>query len=331
MTTLTPIPHEQQQSTLDHVNEDHRPELLLTAHELGGATWAHDALLDALYEEGFRLALRADERHEQLFIPYPTPDGAAHERLRAAVGVARERRAARDGTEAPTTPIWFDGRVHAATDVTLHLRRVTLRHVTPDRAALTWQPGDAARVALNAQHDLGYTRPYTLRAANADAAEITFDVYHHDDTPGSRWVRALHPGDAVAFYGTRAETLPAWGERPLLAGDETALPTIAALLERWTHPYAPTVLLELQDPADRAYLHGVARPDGTFIHWVMPDADGGLALPDAVRALPHAPTGVWAAAETRAARALRAHLQDERGLPRTALNVTAYWKRAARA
>ncbi|WP_310669599.1 siderophore-interacting protein, partial [Burkholderia multivorans] len=67
--------------------------------------------------------------------------------------------------------------------------------------------------------------------------------------------------------------------------------------------------------------------------WRFRDEGNGDALLDAVRDLP-LPEGdgyVWAAGEALAIRTVRAHLTGERGIDKSRIRASAYWKRGAAA
>src|SRR3712207_604915 len=84
-------------------------------------------------------------------------------------------------------------------------------------------------------------RTYTVRAVRPEFAEVDIDFAAHGDIgPASAWVRRAAEGDQLVLVGPDAE-----GEDPragiewapgsatslLLAGDETAVPAISAILE----------------------------------------------------------------------------------------------------
>jgi iron complex transport system ATP-binding protein len=86
-------------------------------------------------------------------------------------------------------------------------------------------------------------RTYTVRAVRAAIREIDVDVVVHPvDGPASLWAENAALGDELIVLGPNAHhdgvhggvdfLPPPHAERILLAGDETALPAIAAILER---------------------------------------------------------------------------------------------------
>lgn len=173
-------------------------------------------------------------------------------------------------------------------------------------------------------------RTYSVRRFDAARGELSVDfVLHGHDGPAARFVRRARPGDRVGVGGPGGRTLP---EAPcvLLAGDHSGLPSIAAILERLPRAARGLALLEVSDAADEQDL---AAPPGVRIAYLHRNgaAPGTTRLlEEAVRAADLPPSGrlaAWVATESAAARALRAHLRDERGLEPRALVAVGYWKR----
>lgn len=317
----TPLAPEAQAPILEHVNDEHVPELLLVACALTDARRPVDARLTALFVEGFEMTVRAADGEASHFIAYAAP-GPAHTAIRATVAEARQRLG-----EVVTTRR-LRGTVRSAAHVTPHLRRLTL-HLGAD-ALPDWAPGYACRFALNAAEPEGASRPYTVRRVDPARGTAEVDVYCHDDTPGSLWALGLAPGDAVAVTAGRPERFPDFDAgRALLCGDETALPTIAALLEGWAHERGPRVLLEVGDAAEQRYLDDVALPRGTHLRWLPRVGEPGATLRRAVTLLEDPPGAVWAALSTDGARALRTFLREEGKLAPAQYAVLGYWKQKA--
>ena len=77
-------------------------------------------------------------------------------------------------------------------------------------------------------------RSYTVRSWDAGARELTIDfVYHGDEGLAGPWAAAARPGDEVMFLGPGGAYAPSPdADWHLLVGDESALPAIAAAVER---------------------------------------------------------------------------------------------------
>ncbi|MFZ3451839.1 siderophore-interacting protein [Arthrobacter sp. 7Tela_A1] len=115
----------------------------------------------------------------------------------------------------------------------------------------------------------GSMRTYTLRASRCGAADPQIDVdfvLHFDEAgvggPASSWAAAATPGDRVTVIGPHAvncitaesyggiEWRPGLAQHVLLAGDETAVPAIASILENLPNDITGHALLEVPDTAD---------------------------------------------------------------------------------
>ncbi|MET4059907.1 iron complex transport system ATP-binding protein [Arthrobacter sp. UYP6] len=115
----------------------------------------------------------------------------------------------------------------------------------------------------------GSMRTYTVRAARCSGAEPEIDVdfvLHFDEEgkggPASSWAAAAQPGDRVSIIGPNAahcvtaesyggiEWRPGMARHILLAGDETAVPAITAILESLPADITGHALLEVPAAAD---------------------------------------------------------------------------------
>ncbi|GAA4158177.1 siderophore-interacting protein [Actinomadura keratinilytica] len=173
------------------------------------------------------------------------------------------------------------------------------------------------------------TRTYTVRAWDPDARELTIDFVHHGDRGlAGPWAAKARPGDRIWFFGPGGGYAPSpEADWHLLAGDESALPAIAASLER-VPPGAPTrVFIEVEGPAEEQALD---TPGDARIEWLHRDGgEVGRALVRAVRALDLPADGVHAFVhgEAEFVRDLRRHLRVERGIPLERLSISGYWRR----
>lgn len=187
------------------------------------------------------------------------------------------------------------------------------------------RPGPDGRTLWPEPERRPAVRYYTIRRAEAERVEIDF-VLHDAPGPGALFAVTAEPGAVCGLAGPLGRTAPpaAW---TLLAGDETALPAIARLLEGMPADARGEVLLEA-DAEDAAY--PLAAPEGVRVRWLRRAAGGESPLVEAVRALdwPYTPDlFAWAGCEFATARTLRRHLRAERGLDRDRHLVVGYWER----
>ena len=179
-------------------------------------------------------------------------------------------------------------------------------------------------------------RTYTVRAQRPGAGEVDVDLALHSgpaEGPASRWARATNPGDRIAVYGPTTPGaggvefhLPPEADEVLIAGDEAALPAIAAILETLPADLPARVFVRITDPAHRQPLPTAA---SARIHWL----DGGTGLAEAVEAddemrvdVPSSPYA-WIAGEASRVRALRRYLVNDRAYPRKAVTFMGYWRK----
>ncbi|MEH3089227.1 MAG: siderophore-interacting protein [Microbacterium arborescens] len=109
-------------------------------------------------------------------------------------------------------------------------------------------------------------RTYTTRAVRRGAREVDIDMVAHDVLgPASAWIAEARVGDEVCSSSDRPRRTavvsygidfvpPAATDAILLAGDETAAPAIAVILEQLPPEARGTVVLEVPTAADLGYL-----------------------------------------------------------------------------
>lgn len=171
------------------------------------------------------------------------------------------------------------------------------------------------------------TRTFTPRAFDAASNELAVDFYLHGEGVASTWAREAGPGSVAGVSGpSRPYRVEEEVDGFLIAGDETAIPAIATLLEALGGRTPATVVLELADLEDSAAL-GPAAP-AEVLRVQRADADvAGAALRSALVALPlSGNTRVWVASEALAIRQIRRFLVDERAIPARELTTRGYWK-----
>ncbi|MBN1091870.1 siderophore-interacting protein [Blastococcus sp. TML/M2B] len=220
-------------------------------------------------------------------------------------------------------------------------------------------------------------RTYTIRALRPELREIDVDFVLHGATgPASAWAESAAPGDEVVLIGPNARFPgptggfewhpPVDASCLLVAGDETAVPAICAIVESLPAGQRARVLLEVPEAGDAL---NVAAPDGVEVTW-LPRATGAgapaprgalltAAVADAVADLaddlapspavaledvdvdsgilwevpteltaPAGSSGVyaWLAGEAGVVKALRRHLVQTVGVDRRSVAFMGYWR-----
>lgn len=173
-------------------------------------------------------------------------------------------------------------------------------------------------------------RRYTVRRFDPVRGELTLDVVVHEGGPGGAWAATTAPGDALVLTGPSGDYRPEPDvDHHLFAGDESALPAIAVSLESLPEGSAGTALLLVDGPDHELDLR---HPPGVDLRWLHrsghEERDARLLL-DAAASLPGLRGRVQAFVHGEAGevRAVRRHLLAERGLDRSHLSCSPYWRR----
>jgi NADPH-dependent ferric siderophore reductase len=173
------------------------------------------------------------------------------------------------------------------------------------------------------------TRTYTVRSWDPASAELAIDfVYHGDEGIAGPWAVAARPGDLLRFMGPGGGYAPRTdAEWHLMVGDESALPAIAASLERVPEGATTRVFVEVSGPEEHQKLPTPGDAEVVWLH--RNGAPVGDALVDAVRNLdfPGEDVHAFVHGEAGFVKQLRKHLRVERALPLEGLSISGYWRR----
>ncbi|GHG67633.1 siderophore-interacting protein [Streptomyces griseocarneus] len=173
------------------------------------------------------------------------------------------------------------------------------------------------------------TRTYTVRSFDRAARELVIDfVFHGDEGLAGPWAAQARPGDEIRMLGPGGAYAPdpaaGWH---LLAGDESALPAIAASLEAMPEGALVHAFVEIADESEEQKLE---LPAGVEVTWLHRGASPvGEALVAAVRSLdfPAGDVHAFVHGEAGFVKELRRHLRLEREVPRERLSISGYWRR----
>jgi NADPH-dependent ferric siderophore reductase len=119
-------------------------------------------------------------------------------------------------------------------------------------------------------------RTYTVRAARPERREIDVDFVLHGATgPASAWAESAAAGDEVVLIGPNARFPgptggfewhpPAAAQCLVVAGDETAVPAVCAIVESLPPGGAARVFMEVPDAGD---ILPLAVPVGVEVTWL---------------------------------------------------------------
>lgn len=172
------------------------------------------------------------------------------------------------------------------------------------------------------------SRTYTVRSFDAAARELAIDfVVHGDEGIAGPWAAAAKPGDRLVATGPGGGYFPdPKAKWHLFAGDESALPAIAAALESLPEDAKGVAFLEIGSAADAPEL---TAPEGIDIRWLSRDGERAgetLVLAEAIAEAewPAGSPSVFAHGERGAMKELRAVFK-QRDLSRKQLSLSGYW------
>lgn len=174
------------------------------------------------------------------------------------------------------------------------------------------------------------SRVYTVRRWDPDAGELDVDFVKHGIGVGTTWASRTQPGDRIHFYGPSASrALPHDADWLLVAGDDTAIPAIARLLDELPDDARAQVFIEVAEDDHRLELRALPHVEVTWL--VRDGAEAGTTthLVDAVKntAWRDGRPFAWVAGERTAVRDLRRHLVEDRGVRKEDIEFTGYWRR----
>lgn len=252
-----------------------------------------------------------------------------------------------------------EARVVEITDVTPHLRRLTLggpdldggvrdgyerqpfvslgfddhvKLVVPDADGTRPDPGRQGDGRVEwAPGVMAFTRDYTVRSWDRARGTFDIEVVRHAGGRAAEWAFSAEVGSAIAFAGPKmSQGVVAEAEHHLLLADETGLPAVARWIDEADPDAQGRVIIEVPTPED---VQRLPAPAGVTVQWlVRPDGvrpGHSTLLLDALRALPR-PAGrcfAWCAGETITVAPIRRFLRNEWGLPKEDVDVAGYWRR----
>lgn len=171
-------------------------------------------------------------------------------------------------------------------------------------------------------------RTYTVRRWDEESRELSVDVVLHGDVGlAGPWAMRAAPGDEVLFMGPGGAYAPsAEVDWHLFAGDESALPAIAAGLERLPAGAPAQVFVEVSGPDEEQKLETPGEATVTWLH--RGDERVGVPLVRAVADLdfPSGTVQAFVHGEAGFVKELRRLLLRERDVPRERLSISGYWR-----
>lgn len=238
-------------------------------------------------------------------------------------------------------------QVKSFADVTAHLRCITFTGETLDTYPIACEGGHLSlfiakdvsnpptlpslsdnAVVWPEGKERPIARAYTVRAIRPELKEIDIEFALHDDAgPAVDFAKNAKPGDYIGITnpGGPDPLLPP-AKHYYMAGDLTALPAIAALLEKMPADALGNVVIRIDHAQDRQTL---CKPDGITVHWIV----GGTEKTDEVINLfklwpvtDVAACTFWIAGEYAMVKNLRRYVRRELGGEHNQMYAIPYWR-----
>ncbi|MFJ8947068.1 siderophore-interacting protein [Streptomyces sp. NPDC102395] len=170
------------------------------------------------------------------------------------------------------------------------------------------------------------TRTYTVRHWDAEHRELTVDfVLHGDEGLAGPWAARVQPGETVRFMGPGGAYAPdPAADWHLLAGDESALPAIAAALESLPAGAVAHAFIEVAGPEEEQKIDS----DVEVVWLHRGDRPLGEKLLEAVHSLrwPEGRVHAFVHGEAATVKELRRLLRVDHAVPRDDLSISGYWR-----
>ncbi|MFD0558498.1 NADPH-dependent ferric siderophore reductase [Stackebrandtia endophytica] len=195
------------------------------------------------------------------------------------------------------------------------------------------EPFDMERIQAELPKDQWpVRRTYTVRAFDPDLAELIIDVVCHGDSGiAGPWAAKAQPGDVVRLVGPGGAYAPSVeADWHFMTGDESAIPAIAASLERIDVDTPVRVILQVDNPDEEQKLECPGNADITWLFrneatTANPRDEWFAAVSDCEFPAGTGQFFVHGEAETVMKR-IRPLLLKERGVDRSQLSISGYWR-----
>ncbi len=199
-------------------------------------------------------------------------------------------------------------------------------------------------------------RDYTPRRYRPADNELDIDFVLHGEGPAATWVANAQVGDSLAVAGPRGSfVIPQGFDWQLLIGDETALPAIGRRLEEMAPGAQVHVIALVEDATEEQVFQTQADLHITWLHrkqgkqsqvqskeqspsQAQPQTHEqrqsqvqSQPLVDAVHrfAFPAGEGFIWGGGEAAQMRAITQFLLDEKGIDKSRVRVSNYWKQGS--
>lgn len=174
-------------------------------------------------------------------------------------------------------------------------------------------------------------KPNIAKENNALIGEV--DIYIHEGSPGSEWAKSLKTGDMIYADNDYEETIKIMTiGQPLFICDETSMPSVAAMLERWQVDTVPIVISITNERVDFSYFDDVKLPESLqdkleiiYIN-AAESEDLAQAVIEQIKAQDKKIDCAWGAIGKEDFKPIKRYLREEHDLKGKINRVRAYWR-----
>lgn len=344
---------------IDHLNQDHRQELLAIATFYSKNNLISDAIVEDIFEEGILIRGTIQQKSTSFYIPFHIKGDLEEKVLYLAYYALTKQGKYLQGSKKQffeitaksmpsknmmriefscmnTLPDYYAGHTYGMVLKTLssiqHQSSVSSKGLIQRLFDhfLMWllrilNSQSRMKLIEKLNHDI---RLYTLRKSTPldKGYHGVMDIFLHENSPGSTWIKNLKKGDIIL---SRTEVEDKHHHlhtgKNILIGDETAFPAIAGILELWNNPTPPTVLILLKDFQDKHYFDHVLSPPNTEWHYLVYEgtqqSDKVISYLSKVQQL----DGVWGGLEKEEARKVRHYIRHQFLINGANNHIKGYW------
>ncbi|MEP7244436.1 MAG: siderophore-interacting protein [Gammaproteobacteria bacterium] len=202
----------------------------------------------------------------------------------------------------------------------------------PTAASSSGAAASAASAGASSEPPRPTMRTYTPRRFDRDSRELDVDFVLHGEGPASTWASQAAVGQTLTVAGPgRNYVVDPGADWFVLAGDDSAIPAIATILEQLPPTAQVTVFIEVVDAKDEHRISAASNATVTWLHRGEDNKIAGTLLEARLRdlQLPPGSGRIYVACESGAMRRIRRHLLTERSLSRDHVVTRGYWKLGA--
>lgn len=213
----------------------------------------------------------------------------------------------------------------------------TVENITPNMLRITLEgddladfhsasPDDHVKIFLPTQTGEPERRDYTPRRYDPVSRQLVIDFAVHQAGPATQWAVEAQVGSKLSLGGPRGSAVISGVKHWILVGDETALPSIGRRVEEAAAGNVITVIAAVAGPEEEQVFETAAQLQTIWVHRPLSNATDASGLIAALASIDIEPeTFAWIGTEASVARAIRAHLTEERGHPLAWLKAAGYW------